>query len=61
LGEPAGDRFAETNLAARLTFHGSKIIKGQIRISWPALYRRNPMLARWVWAQRELNKAGRPA
>jgi hypothetical protein len=35
LGEPAGDRFAETNLAARLTFHGSKIIKGQIRISWP--------------------------
>jgi hypothetical protein len=33
LGDP--DRFAETNLAVRLTFYGSKIIKGQIRISWP--------------------------
>ena len=38
LGEPAGDHFAETNLAARLTFHGSKIIKGQIRISWPLVF-----------------------
>jgi hypothetical protein len=35
LGAPAPDWFAETNIAARLTFHGSKIIKGQIRISWP--------------------------
>jgi hypothetical protein len=23
---------------ARLTFHGSKIIKGQIRISWPLVF-----------------------
>ncbi len=35
LGAPAPDRFAETSIAARLTFHGSKIIKGQIRVSWP--------------------------
>ena len=26
---------AETNIAAKLTFQASKIIKGQIRISWP--------------------------
>ncbi|MBV8214562.1 MAG: hypothetical protein JOZ08_15220 [Verrucomicrobia bacterium] len=26
---------AETNIAAKITFQGSKIIKGQIRISWP--------------------------
>jgi hypothetical protein len=38
LGAPAPDRFAETNIAARLTFHGSKIIKGQIRISWPLIF-----------------------
>jgi hypothetical protein len=31
----AKDQVAETNIAARLTFHGFKIIKGQIRISWP--------------------------
>jgi hypothetical protein len=36
LGEP--DRLAETNLAARLTFHHSKIMKGQIRISWPLVF-----------------------
>jgi hypothetical protein len=35
LGASAPDRFAETTVAARLTFHGSKIVKGQIRISWP--------------------------
>jgi hypothetical protein len=38
LRAPAPDRFAETNIAARLTFHGSKIIKGQIRISWPLVF-----------------------
>ena len=38
LGGPAQDRFAETNIAARLTFYGSKIIKGQIRISWPLVF-----------------------
>jgi hypothetical protein len=37
LGGPAPDQFAETNIAARLTFHGPKIIKGQIRISWPLI------------------------
>src|SRR5260370_36359755 len=35
LGAPAPDRFAETSIAARLTFHGAKIIKGQLRVSWP--------------------------
>ena len=38
LGAPAPDWFAETNIADRLTFHGSKIIKGQIRISWPLVF-----------------------
>ena len=38
LGGTAPDKFAETNIAARLTFHGSKIIKGQIRISWPLVF-----------------------
>jgi hypothetical protein len=38
LGAPAPDRFAETNIAARLTFRGSKIINGQIRISWPLIF-----------------------
>ena len=38
LGGTAPDKFAETNVAARLTFHGSKIIKGQIRISWPLVF-----------------------
>jgi len=28
-------RLAETNIAAKITFQGSKIIKCQIRISWP--------------------------
>jgi hypothetical protein len=38
LGTPALDRSAETDLAARLTFQGSKIIRGQIRISWPLVF-----------------------
>ena len=29
---------AETNIAAKITFQGSKIIKGQIRISWPLVF-----------------------
>ena len=29
---------AETRIAARITFQGSKIIKGQIRISWPLVF-----------------------
>jgi hypothetical protein len=29
---------AETNIASKLTFQGSKIIKGQIRISWPLVF-----------------------
>ena len=32
------DRFVETTVAARLTFQGLKIIKGQIRISWPLAF-----------------------
>ena len=35
---PGTDEVAETNIAARLTFQGSKIIKGQIRISWPLVF-----------------------
>jgi hypothetical protein len=31
-------RLAETNIAAKLTFQGSKIIKCQIRISWPLAF-----------------------
>jgi hypothetical protein len=31
-------RLAETNIAAKLTFQGSKIIKCQIRISWPLVF-----------------------
>jgi hypothetical protein len=38
LGAPAPDHFAETSIAARLTFQGSKIIKGQIRVSWPLVF-----------------------
>jgi hypothetical protein len=38
LGAHAPNRFAETNIAARLTFRGSKIINGQIRISWPLIF-----------------------
>ena len=32
------DRPAETNIAARITFRGSTIIKGQVRISWPLVF-----------------------
>jgi hypothetical protein len=38
LGATAPDRFAETTIAARLTFDGSEIIKGQIRVSWPLAF-----------------------
>jgi hypothetical protein len=38
LGASGLDQFVETTVAARLTFHGVKIIKGQIRISWPLLF-----------------------
>jgi hypothetical protein len=31
-------RLAETNIAAKITFQGSKIIKSQIRISWPLVF-----------------------
>jgi hypothetical protein len=31
----ATDKVVEINIAAKLSFHGSKIINGQIRISWP--------------------------
>ena len=31
-------RLAETNIAAKITFQGSKIIKCQIRISWPLAF-----------------------
>jgi hypothetical protein len=35
LRTPEAGRLAETNIAAKLTFQRSKIIKVQIRISWP--------------------------
>jgi hypothetical protein len=35
LRSPGTGRLAETNIAAKLTFERSKIIKVQIRISWP--------------------------
>jgi hypothetical protein len=35
LRTPEAGRLAETNIAAKLTFRRSKIIKVQIRISWP--------------------------
>jgi hypothetical protein len=38
LRSPAAVHLAETNIAARITFQGSKIIKGQIRISWPLVF-----------------------
>jgi hypothetical protein len=31
-------KFAETKTAAKLTFRGSKIVKGQIGISWPLVF-----------------------
>jgi hypothetical protein len=38
LQTPGTAQLAETNIAAKLTFQGSKIIKGQIRISWPLVF-----------------------
>jgi hypothetical protein len=38
LRPPGTGQVAETNIAAKLTFHGSKIIKGQIRVSWPLVF-----------------------
>jgi hypothetical protein len=38
LRTPEAGRLAETNIAAKLTFQGSKIIKCQIRISWPLAF-----------------------
>ena len=38
LQNSAADQLAETDIAAKITFQGSKIIKGQIRISWPLLF-----------------------
>jgi hypothetical protein len=38
LRSSAAGQLAETNIAARITFQGSKIIKGQIRISWPLVF-----------------------
>jgi hypothetical protein len=38
LETPGMDRSAETNIAAKIAFHGSSIIRGQIRISWPLVF-----------------------
>jgi hypothetical protein len=38
LRTPAAGQVAETNIAAKITFQGSKIIKAQIRISWPLVF-----------------------
>jgi hypothetical protein len=38
LQKPAAVQLAETNIAAKITFQGSKIIRGQIRISWPLAF-----------------------
>jgi hypothetical protein len=38
LRTPGIDRPAETNIAAKITFRGSTIIKGQVRISWPLVF-----------------------
>ncbi len=38
LRTPGTGHVAETNIAARITFRGSKIIKAQIRISWPLVF-----------------------
>jgi hypothetical protein len=38
LRSPATNQLSETNIAARITFQGSKMIKGQIRISWPLVF-----------------------
>jgi len=38
LRSPRGRQPVETNLATKFTFQGSKITKGQIRISWPLVF-----------------------
>ena len=38
LRSPQGGQPVETNLATKFTFQGSKITKGQIRISWPLVF-----------------------
>jgi hypothetical protein len=38
LRSPSAGQVAETNIAAKITFQGSKIIKGQIPISWPLVF-----------------------
>jgi hypothetical protein len=38
LGSPAAGQVVETNIAAKITFQGSKIIKGKIRVSWPLVF-----------------------
>jgi hypothetical protein len=38
LQSPRARQLVETNIAAKITFQASKIIKGQIRISWPLVF-----------------------
>ena len=38
LRSPRGRQPVETNLATKFTFQGSKITKGQMRISWPLVF-----------------------
>jgi hypothetical protein len=38
LRTPGTGHVAETQIAARITFQGSKIIQGKIRISWPLAF-----------------------
>jgi hypothetical protein len=38
LPSPTAGQLTETNIAAKITFCASKIIKGQIRISWPLVF-----------------------
>src|ERR1700741_4429196 len=38
LRTPGTGHVAETNIAARMTFQASKIVKCQIRISWPLVF-----------------------
>jgi hypothetical protein len=38
LRSPGTGQLVETNLATKITFQGSKIVKGQIRISWPLVF-----------------------
>jgi len=38
LRSPGTGQLVETNLATKITYQGSKIVKGQIRISWPLVF-----------------------